>query len=214
MGGYGSTRWGSDARKRTSDTSFGLDIATLGQYVNGGNWHLASRWQCGEKEVGSIGMHVATDRVTLDYIATRDGDEPERICEAVAVTRTACTYGGTRAWFLCPGCGVRRRVLYLAPGARRFRCRECHRLAYSTQRMDALDRHIHRIHALHKRLGDTGAYNPFHIPPRPNGMHNKTYARIRHEIIEREMRRDAVLDAAFVRLTARWRKRDAAQTRR
>ncbi len=41
--------------------------------------------------------------------------------------------GGRRPWWQCPVCGRRCGVLYLPPGAGRFACRQCYRLAYASQ---------------------------------------------------------------------------------
>ena len=44
---------------------------------------------------------------------------------------TPCTFGGSRPWFLCPGCGRRVAILY-GPGLP-LECRVCRGLGYASQ---------------------------------------------------------------------------------
>ena len=45
---------------------------------------------------------------------------------------TPCNYGGSRPWFLCPGCDRRAAILYVEGG--RLLCRPCLGLSYPSQR--------------------------------------------------------------------------------
>ena len=47
---------------------------------------------------------------------------------------------GARIWFLCE-CGVRVAKLHLPPGAREFKCRHCHKLAYASTGVNKNSRH-------------------------------------------------------------------------
>jgi hypothetical protein len=81
---------------------------------------------------------------------------------------------GRRAWFQCPGCQSRCRILY---GGSLFRCRRCQGLKYETQYEPSFSRGTSRAHGLRRRLGQTGGIDePF--PPKPKGMHWKTYRRL------------------------------------
>lgn len=83
--------------------------------------------------------------LVLDYAV--DG---EPVAEPVALTSTVPHYGGVRWWAVCPGCARRCALLYLAPGARRFRCRACAvegGLAYASARQ-----HNARVDALRRLL--------------------------------------------------------------
>ena len=56
------------------------------------------------------------------------------IYDSIRLESTACYFGGCRWWFICPGCGGRRGILYRPFTARYYRCRHCYNLAYlSTQ---------------------------------------------------------------------------------
>nr|WP_298718763.1 hypothetical protein [uncultured Steroidobacter sp.] len=56
----------------------------------------------------------------------------------IAIERTACNYGGSRPWFLCPGCRTRRAVLYHSVDG--FECRHCMRLVHTSVTEDKFDR--------------------------------------------------------------------------
>ncbi len=82
--------------------------------------------------------------------------------------------GGRRSWFLCPQCDRRCAILYRRHGD--LACRECHDLAYESQRLSRSDRLTLRAQRIRHRLGGSGNLSkPF--PERPRGMHRRTYAR-------------------------------------
>jgi hypothetical protein len=85
---------------------------------------------------------------------------------------TPCHFGGRRCWFVCPGCGRRRGVLYLANY--RFLCRSCCGLTYRIRNEDLFGR-CRRKRDKHLRAigGDAGNMNP----EKPRGMHWTTYER-------------------------------------
>jgi hypothetical protein len=62
----------------------------------------------------------------------------------------------------------------------RFASREAHRLSYRSQGESDLFRGITRAQNIRARLGgNLSIYAPF--PPRPRGMHRRTYERLRAE---------------------------------
>ena len=68
-------------------------------------------------------------------------------------------------------------VLY---GGGIFACRQCHRLAYESQREQPHYRGLRRSQAIRKKLGGSGSMaEPF--PAKPKGMHWSTYLRLVHE---------------------------------
>lgn len=204
MGGYFSGRWGGISTRRTTNESLSLGISALKKCLVGGEWSLSWRWKRGNEDAGNVGLLVSRERVVFLYTVTRGDGVPDTVRDEVSLTWTGCNYGGGRAWYVCPGCGARRRVLYLPPGATRFRCRECHKLAYGTQQMDAHDRHLHRIRMLHKKLDSgEGAYYPFRVPPKPKGMRWATYYQIYDQILMHEIERNKWLTARFSALTTR-----------
>ena len=61
----------------------------------------------------------------------RIGDGSERI-PWIRLAWIPCNYGGSRPWFLCPGCDRRAAILYVEGG--RLLCRPCLGLSYPSQR--------------------------------------------------------------------------------
>ena len=72
------------------------------------------------------------------------------------------------------GCGQRVAILY---GYSIFACRECHQLAYQSQRETADNRALLRAQNIRKKLGGSAnMLEPF--PPKPKGIHWYTYWRM------------------------------------
>jgi hypothetical protein len=114
--------------------------------------------------------------VTLDYRARDRSGEWQTMNYPVRLSWTPCTYGGQRAWWLCPaaGCGRRVAVLY---GGKVYACRHCHQLAYRTQREQAHDRAGTKADKLRNRLQwEAGILNGNGI--KPKGMHLRTFERL------------------------------------
>lgn len=92
-----------------------------------------------------------------------------------------CQFGGARPWWICPRCGERAAILYLASVRMLGQCRRCLRLAYPSQGdgvVGVVDRAFARAAAAKRRVG--GGYSAAgDFPPRPRGMHRLTYERLR-----------------------------------
>jgi len=71
--------------------------------------------------------------------------------EAIAVVPAAMHFGGSREFFLCPGCGRRFAILYSVHGY--FRCRRCNQMAYRTQNETPHGRALLMAGKLWKRAG-------------------------------------------------------------
>jgi|SRR5208282_3506560 len=102
-------------------------------------------------------------------------DRPSHIC-CVRLDWTPCHYGGRRAWLLCPvsNCGRRVAILYAHSVDNTIACRHCRNLAYESQRKPARYRGLHRAQKIRIKLGGSGSLaDPF--PPKPSGMHRRTY---------------------------------------
>lgn len=132
MGGFGSSRWDNTVTRVTTDGLLRLDIRALtrdGCLRPGASATVT--WNMG----ASIATEVPLDdpdHIRLGYsIYTGSGDW-HYVDEQISMVSTPCTFGGTRRWFSCPGCGVRCAVLYALYGL--FRCRSCHDIAYSSTR--------------------------------------------------------------------------------
>ena len=176
MGGWGSGRHWWNAKDTTEDR-WPLDVRKWqrkGCLVPGTSW-VHTRTLNG-KDIGSIRAAAYEGCVKLSYrFKTGDyGSEWESREYFVNLERTRCNYGGTRPWFLCPmlGCGRRMAILYFRDGY--FACRECLRLAYQSQRESDLDRASRRLQNLNSRLLGWASILDG-MPPRPKGMHRRTY---------------------------------------
>jgi predicted RNA-binding Zn-ribbon protein involved in translation (DUF1610 family) len=101
--------------------------------------------------------------------------EARKIDHVVSTTDTV-QLRGSRPWFRCPNCGRRAGKLYLPVGGRHFMCRRCYDLAYESQWEEPWWRAKSRARKLWQRLG--GDPDDDLIPPRPKGMHWRTYERL------------------------------------
>ncbi|MDB5929063.1 MAG: hypothetical protein JWR60_770 [Polaromonas sp.] len=173
----GNSSSGNHGGKRTTSDMLALDVRKLQRDgLLKPERSVSLTWSRNGKPEATIDFQVHTDRVTLDYRQRDRGGEWEAMKYPVRLAFTPCTYGGQRAWWLCPavGCGRRVAVLY---GGKVFACRHCHRLVYKSQRETPTDRAYRRANNLRDRLGwvpgvihDHGA--------KPKGMHWKTFQRL------------------------------------
>jgi len=87
-------------------------------------------------------------------------------------------FGGQQWYFVCPGLGRRASVLWMPPGASLFACRQAwgRRIAYRSQFNAPSRRALFRAQDIRYRLGggDFIALDDF-PPPKPKGMHRRTY---------------------------------------
>ena len=132
MGGHGSGRWGTAVTRMTLEGLPRLDVRVLaraGGLVPGTSatvtWGGAASITT---EVPFDDPHV----VILAYCIRTHPNGRLSFNEQIPLLTTPCTFGGTRVWFACPGCGARCAVLYAFRGL--FRCRACHDLAYASTR--------------------------------------------------------------------------------
>lgn len=198
MGGYGSTRWNWTPTRDTTDGLLWLDVRKLARE----GWLQPGRastqtWTRRGQPAGTINLIAGRDAVTLDYRVKGPQDADWRpIRDRIPLAWTPCTYGGERAWFVCPGCQRRRAILYSAAG--RFRCRRCHDRAYGSTREDDLDRLYRRRDAIMDKLGGTREGRSYwHFPGKPARMHHRTYARLYIEWLRIEAALDNALETKF-----------------
>lgn len=140
-------------------------------------------WSSNGKEIGRISVRAEENSVALDYKWRSLGDDWEEVSETVRLTTTRCNYGGCRPWFVCPNCFGRVGKLYSA--GKYFLCRHCYNLVYETQREALHYRLLRKTQSIRKRLGGSES-TADEFPPKPKGMHWKTYNRLRQEAEEAE----------------------------
>lgn len=183
MGGYGSGSHHYYTPRSTVEGRLRLDVRRLHRAgLLAPNTPGTSTWTRNGRETGSIG-HAARGeddegRATALELRYSSSGQPTR--QSVPLEWTPCHYGGARPWFNCPLCD--RRVALLYAGAR-FACRHCHDLAYESTRQSAPDRGIRKAQNIRERLGGSANLSlPF--PPKPKGMHWRTYYRLEEEAQE------------------------------
>ncbi len=176
MGGMGSGRHSGSGKATTSEYRR-IDVRNWAR----GGWLIPGRtfsvrWFSEGEEEASIAVRTEAERVILSYAHGECGENWQRKQYPVLLQWTECQYGGSRAWFLCPvrGCGRRVAILY---GGTIFACRQCHHLVYQSQRQTLADRALARAQAIRVKLGGSACMAD-DFPPRPKGMHRRTYLRL------------------------------------
>lgn len=190
MGGYGSgqSRW---RNLGDMEDYLKLDVRHLqrtGSLRPGvtGAWS----WSRGGEPAGNIRFTVHTDKLVLDYRHKRMSEEWQDVRQTVWLTKTSCTYGGTRPWFLCPACGRRVAVLINTQGL--FFCRHCCRLTYRSQNSTPLERAQRKVARINGRLGNQRK--------RQKGMHRKTYRKILEQLEAAEERENEFYRVVLFRI--------------
>lgn len=140
----------------------------------------------GDAEIAFAIFDEVPEQIRLKYTTTLDGETVEHNY-TIRITRTKCNFGGTRPWWRCPRCGDRVGTLYVPPKARKFCCRDCHDVAYTSSRASGnTDRTLRlRYNRIRKKLeADPAHPNDISagIPNRPKGMHEETYEELIEEL--------------------------------
>jgi len=210
MGGYGSGDWQSWNAKPLVERCRSLDVRLWcreGRLYPGADF--STTWFNRDGKLASMGVRVGHDQLSLQYqYQYHQGDNDwEAIRDSIPLTWTPCNYGGRRPWFQCHGtvnrilCG--RRVVKLYQRGRYFRCRTCHGLVYSAQRVPIADRPRERAGRIRMRLGGSPSiFAPF--PPKPKGMHWKTYWRLEDKSEEAEREFLGIMRESISRLRANY----------
>lgn len=198
MGGRGSGPYGNSGKrsKVAADECRSISVTRLHREgilepgrETGWNWR---NWR--GQVTFSVGIQAADNSILLAYRL-----RGELVHYRVQLTRTACNYGGSRPWFICPAqdCGRRAGNLYLR--GRYFLCRKCHDLSYSSCQAtsDPYAEACHRVSCLKAKLKTSKTAPADPIPPKPKGMHFKTYWRIVDAIIREEEQMYGALAAAI-----------------
>ena len=173
------------------------------QRVEIGRWHrggylqagrsFTCNWHRGDEPTGNIGVVVhGGDSLALQYMVGSD-DQRRDGSQTIRLAHTACNYGKSRPWFVCPVCQRRAGVLYMRAG--RFACRHCQRVAYSSQAEDAVARTWRKQRRIEETIGEDWQ--------RPSGMRHRTYGRLMRMLVDCEQRREQELGNFVARLLSR-----------
>lgn len=179
MGGRGSGRHAGlgltvDLCHRTH--SVDLDWLRRQMLLSQGRWATLT-WSVRREKTGSIRFTLKDHGVLLSYRTRSRGEEWREIEEVVPLVRSETNFSGQREWFQCLKCLRRCRILY---GGTLFRCRKCQGLRYETQYEPSFARAATCALKIRDKLGGKGGIDdPF--PPKPKGMHWRTYERMRGE---------------------------------
>jgi hypothetical protein len=206
MGGAGSGRKSGGGRA-IADACCALDVNRL--HRDGclrPGWTGGWQWTRSGDQAATINLRAERDALFLLYRVRIGGRDWEDVAQIVLVVRAACTLGGERSYFVCPGdgreAGCGRRVAKLYVSGRYFLCRHCHRLSHASQREGRLDRVLRRANKVRRRLGgDPGVASLF--PPRPKGMWARTYKRLRDRVLSVELSAEQDLERHVARVLAR-----------
>lgn len=198
MGGLFSTRWDLVHVRPHTDPLPALDVRWLGRIGALTPGAISTpQWSRHGESAGWITTICEQDgdSLILEYATRTGSSEWVPVREAIALESMPCHYGGERTWFLCPGCRSRRAVLFAFGG--HFRCRACHGLAYSSTRENAAERSLRRLVVLTRKLSGDQAHPACTIPPRPRGMHYRTYLQLAKQMA-RDLDVNDALPEAFV----------------
>ncbi len=170
MGGSNSGRY-SWRNRGVVERHLSLDVRGLsrdGVLVSGATATMT--WRSGES---SVTLVCLGSRLLIGF--TVDGLPHS---EALELDRTACRFGGERAWLRCPVPHCRRRVARVFYSSRRFVCRKCARLVYRSQRLDLSGRGDAKIRKAYRAMGlDPDEAELLESLPKPKGMHWSTFER-------------------------------------
>lgn len=193
MGGY-RIGAGRPASHGKTTAALRIDVRHLQRegHLNG-CYSFQWAWAAGGAQ---IALQTSPDSITAIYRYKSRQGVWHSVDQQIAITHTACHYGGQRPWFTCPECGGRVATIYLWSTPR---CRKCADLKYPSQSLDAIGRSWRRSSKLEARLsGGKDGWNY----RRPKGMHAATYDRLAAAYRDEEWLRDEMLEAHWSRLVA------------
>jgi hypothetical protein len=182
MGGSGSGSWYRWDKRTTTEEIKRIDIRYLKKHGLLSHGRRSLSWTSGGESSGYIQYAMYSDCMILDFKFRRNGGEWEPVKQTINFDETACNYGNTRKWFLCPHCTKRVAILYGAD--KLFLCRHCYHLPYGSQSEGFLDRMSRKARKIRHRLDiDNPIFDPDNLSDgiyfKPKNMHQKTFDRLR-----------------------------------
>lgn len=182
MGGSGSgNRW-RYGTKGTLNASSRLDVRYLKRQGMLRSGYYSLSWNRNGEPSGNVNIRVVADvSMTVIYRWRRNSSEEWQSKEqAVSLAHSACAFGGSRQWFVCPYCS--RRVAVVVVDGAHVACRHCLKLTYASCNEDMIDRSWSKRDKYKAKLGGD---NGLHL--KPKGMHHRTWQWLRHRYYEAEM---------------------------
>jgi hypothetical protein len=130
-------------------------------------WH----WEREGKEILFLIIEMDSNRVILRQEYPPPGENSNQIVQPIWLSFSSCNYGGTRAWFCCPGRPCGRKVAILYKAGDYFVCRTCYGLRYMSQRTSLRNRRLQerkrvRKKRLVERRSFSGHYEYVEILPK------------------------------------------------
>ena len=175
MGGYNS---GGGRGAMRQGQFWDLDIAVLKRLdMLRPGYQKSLVWSTNGEERARIQVEAYSDHLILDYRSRDRGGEWEPIRDRIPLSFTTPNYGGERAWFVCPSCYKRKRVLW---GRKYYRCAKCYGMTHDSQYEDRASRLLDRAQKIKVKLGGHASCLEL-FPPKPKGMHWRTYEAKRAE---------------------------------
>ncbi len=175
MGGCGSGRRYRYSTKGTLDASSRLDIRYLKKQGMLRSGYYSLSWNRNGQPSGNVNIRIVADEsMTVTYRWRINSiDEWQSKEQVVSLAHTACAYGGSRPWFVCPYCS--RRVAIVVVNGEHVACRHCLKLTYASCNEDTIDRSWRVRDKIKARLG--GDDKSLYL--KPKGMHQRTWERLR-----------------------------------
>jgi hypothetical protein len=125
---------------------------------------------------------IGTGLIWADMTGTDEGWFRIKFCEIdqrIILVRCPRRFGNGQWYFVCPTLNERVSVLWMPPGAKRFRSRRAwgRQVAYTSQFMSPTDRAWRAKSKINSRLCALGGFDPddWEFPPKPKGMRWRTY---------------------------------------
>lgn len=158
MGGYGSSRWASEATKYTVEECLSLRIKDLvKEDILKPNWRTFRyvTWSNSftNKVTSSLSYEIDTTKGNVPYCFIRlyytMTQTQENIDYKILLTTTQPNVGGLRWWFQCPlvvnnrSCMRKVSGIYRTPNGRYFGCRHCLSLTYRS--CQESDKRVNRL---------------------------------------------------------------------
>ena len=216
MGGIGSGRR-EYADRFTVEESTTLCVNNFVEFSKHPDAEATLRWGDGDSEnqifvsaEGTAGLDGAdrVGRIRLKYETQNEqtGEVLDEHDYTILFDYTGCHLGGVRPWFNCPRCRDRVAKLYMPPTSFRFKCRECHDLAYYSTRVsgnpmdEARVRYKRAFSKADKENRTPHPENYPYFPERPKGMHHDTFDELRQEVEEARDAWDDAMNAKLMRL--------------